>query len=226
MGRGFTLYRDLADRRMLALFLCLDAFAIGLHAALIWAHNQDLLPYPNSLLRVTADHSLGEFITYAKWILIVLAFSAVYRATGVRLYQAFAWVFLLIGLDDFLRLHEQIGDVFADAFYTDRKGLRDDDQGELTTWALMGLFVLFVLWRGFRSAPIRDWRIGQLILALMAVLVVFAVGLDIGQYWTSRWIGSYDLTGIVEDGGEMITASLIAGLAVGLRQRFAPKRLT
>lgn len=224
MGQPFTLYRDLADRRVLWIFLCLDAFAIGLHAALIIAYKQTLLPYPDSLLRVTADHSLGEFINYAKWLMIFLAFRALFKATGVRLYSALSWVFLLIGLDDFLRLHEQLGDMFAALLsYQNGGGLRDDDKGELTTWALMGLFVVSLLWRGFRSSPDEHRRIGVLVLVLSAILVFFAVAFDIGYFWINRLIGMPHVIGITEDGGEMLTASLIAALAVGTRKRFAPK---
>ena len=224
MGQLISLYRDLTDSRTLGIFLGLDAFAIGLNVALVVAYTQNLLPFPNSLLRVNADHSLGEFINYAKWLMIFLAFRAVYKATGIRLYAALSWVFLLIGLDDFLRLHEQLGDMFAQLLsYTDGGGLRDDDKGELTTWALMGLFVVALLWHGFRSAPANHRRIGYLVLVLSAILVFFAVVFDIGYFWINRAIGMPNAISITEDGGEMVAASLNAGLAVGIRKRFAPK---
>ena len=196
--------------RSAGLFLAADLFLIGLHVTLY------MLSIRLGEFNIEADGAYPEFYQHLKWYwLICLSFYL-----GVRLRQAayvlLVPVFTLLLIDDAFSLHEVWGaDIASRLAFTPPFGLRRQDIGELWFFLVSGLTV-FVFWAfayHFASVSVRK-HIAQVGKFLM-LLAGFGVALD-AIHTALRSFGKtvYFIAGTLEDGGEMITLSLLLGCLV------------
>ncbi|MGR9087275.1 MAG: hypothetical protein ACU841_09395 [Gammaproteobacteria bacterium] len=167
-------------------------------------------PHRNPLLRLDKDGAYPELYQYVKyfWIIALL----VHRSIDKRSVHYMAWVLIFIYLlsDDSLRIHEQFGRSLSKTFeFTPPFGLKPNDVGELVVSGAMALILfpslVWAYWSGsgnFRETS-RD------ILLLLAVLVFFGVVVDTAHMVIKLGWAVGFILGIVEDGGEMVTVSLI-----------------
>lgn len=123
-----------------------------------------------------------------------------------------AWIlaFAFIFLDDALAVHERIGRLIANqGDYGTAFWLRAQDPGELTVSALAGVIFLallvFFYFRGGEDAR----RISRDVALMLAAFVFFGVVVDVLH------IAIKALT-VVEEGGEMVTLSLITAYVAQL----------
>jgi hypothetical protein len=223
MAVGANAITDVSNRnthrRVFMWLLCADLALIAAHlVAMLWP---DLLTDPR--WSVEYDGGFGEDFQYLKWALLSLTFAVVawkQRAIG---FLAWSLLFGYLLLDDRLQLHERGGVYFAarlDLSWVPY--LRPRDVGELISVALVGAALMLPIaafWR-FGSAAVR--RTTEDMAVLMLMLVAFGVGVDALHSALLHAPALADWLGLIEDGGEMIVASLMAAYAVALGRQ-APR---
>jgi hypothetical protein len=207
---GTTVYR-----RVLFALLAVDLLLIWVHVVLSVMARADLViqEVPKAL-DISEDHGLPEIFNYAKWFVIVTCLVATFRRTRVPLFASLAAIFLLVLLDDSLGIHEHVGDRLVNLTGWDQLG-------ELIAFTGLGMISLAILIPGLWNLPSAVWPqavrfIGVLLgLALCGVVIDFAhasielLGLPMGRL-------SDRVLGLVEDGGEMLLASLATAYGVAV----------
>ena len=205
------------------LFLLAPVFA----GALVYLGMLDRVPHQ---LKIQPVWGLPSLLIYAKWLLIALCLTRAWRGNREPVLLSLALIFALLLLDDSLELHEQLGTLVKDGLgYAPAFGLRGDDLGELTIWAIWGSASLAVFAVGYwRSSP-AGRRIGHIFILGIAGLATFGIVFDmlnvlahdVGEGLLNQ-IVRYLLTNL-EDGGELVVASLLLAFAFTTwRQSAAP----
>lgn len=220
---------EIAAWTLLVLLLLADLALIFCHAWFVGEHE-----VIDNVWSVEADGGYAEKLQYVKWSAAALLLLALTLTRRRLIYIAWSVVFLYFVADDATSLHEQVGHWLAEelqlesiqqAYLAWFPGLylRPRDFGELavvlavaTTIAAMLLFS----WPP-RMAK-RDRLVAVYLLLWLALFAFFSVGIDMVHIMALDPITGFTpttyLLGIVEDGGEMICASLLVG---GLAQELA-----
>ena len=204
-----------ASATFLLLLLAADVVFIAVHLIHI------LLEVGDSLYSIHDDRSYSEMFEYTKafWIVILLILLAI--NTSSLIYLGWALIFVYLGIDNSMQLHELGGSVFV--YYSNVKdglGLRGQDFGELAIYALTVIVLLpIILILYFRSSEMAKRATVDLLilLGLLAFFGVFVDMLDIivqGSSW-SLFVTVID---VIEDAGELIVLSLTLGYVFRLLQ--------
>lgn len=147
-------------------------------------------------------------------ILAVLALS--YRSL---LLGAWGFALFVVVVDDLFQVHEDLGEYFAEILgFNPAFGLRAVDFGELLTWALLGVLVLLPLVIGYLKAGAWERRQSWIFVAILAVLAVFAVGLDMAVIMLKDHVSGPVLQAVTlaETAGEIIPMTLFLVFAIKL----------
>lgn len=168
-----------------------------------------------------ADRSLSEMVGYIQsmvsaGLLLYLAMSVKKGWTHIVLAQTM----ILIVLDDYLRIHEELRGTFMDILSLEPMwGLRAEDLGELLAWAFLGIPILVVAALAWKHSGKRARRQTKYLIAGLGVLVFFAVVIDmiailaggIGiEAGALGWQGrAYYVLTIMESGGELAGQSIV-----------------
>ena len=194
-----------------------------------------------SRFMVTHDWSYGEMFNYLKWMALIALCLLAWGRTRSSLYAGFAAAFAVLLFDDMLQLHERFGSAVVVRFDLNSApwGCAPKNFGELFVWGILGIVVLAALVIGFAFARRQDRGVGMALLATLAGLVLCGVVLDMIAVAASGLLGAgpaKTLTvwglHLLEDGGEMIFASLAVAVAAGalvslqVQPELAPLRLT
>jgi hypothetical protein len=119
-------------------------------------------------------------------------------------------VFTYILLDDAFSVHELVGHTVAQAMpFATLLGMRRQDLGEATVSAgAAAVLLCAVAWAYARSSgSFRE--ASRDVLVLLAFFALFAVGFDILHGVAPRGSTLHFALGVLEDGGEMLVASVI-----------------
>ena len=125
------------------------------------------------------DGSFVEIFGHMQILAGVVLLSFLFVARRAPVYGAWALVLLMLGTDDFVRIHEKIGAILVrDLDLPAVDGLRSQDLGELLVWAgeavIPGILVIIATMAAGRAAR-RD---SIVLIGCTLILAVFAVGLD------------------------------------------------
>jgi len=206
---------------LLALLVAVDLVLIGLYV--LWG-------YDHWIWDMEDESGLSERFQHMKWIVaavMLLVLSIRRRAT---IYAVWALLFAYFAIDDSIRLHERMGwwlvgvldlrsfeEIYLEHF--SYFYLRAREFGELIVAVSLGAIIVAVLcvaWPG--PDAIREKTVTKRLIAWLVLFALFAVGFD--MLHTMVWEiypPAVELVGVIEDGGEMICASiLIGGLALEL----------
>ncbi len=213
---------------LLAFLLAVDLALIGGH--ILRVSEDQIFSSPWS---IESDYGYPEKLQYAKWAAASLFMLALALKRRVAIYLGWAAVFLYFLLDDSQSLHERIGKRLAAVLDLERVQqfyaawfpalhLRPRDLGELIVALAVGcgILALIALSRPARHSG-RERTVTRWLLLWFVLFAFFAVGVDmahiaIGELapWTAYPMG------VIEDGGEMICASLlVGGLAIEVARR-------
>lgn len=189
----------------LILLLCADLAFIVLHSIHI------LTPFlSNSFFSIKKDRSYPEMYQYLKWfwIIIILVYLSILRRSFS--YISWALVFTYFLCDDALEIHERVGEYIAgDITLAPPLGLRLQDLGELVVSSTAGMILLFaVIWSYLRGSQTFK-KMSRDMLLLILVLAFFGVVVDMANISIKLGSTVDFILGVIEDGGEMLTASLI-----------------
>lgn len=165
-------------------------------------------------LNVTLDWSLAECFGYVKLGGAVLLLWLAFRVSRIPVLLAFAIIFGVMVADDTMELHERLGHWAVHAFgLTGVADIRRQDIGELLAWGAMGGMLLPVFALGIIRTRPEDRVIAVRFTICAALLVFFAVGVDVMHETACAVLSGLPqcshVFGLVEDGGEMIVQSLI-----------------
>lgn len=172
------------------------------------------------LLAVDRDFGIPEFYQYAKelWIVVVLGLTLVKTRNAGYLVWSLFFFYLLV--DDSMKIHERGGIAISDQLgFVAAFGLRAQDFGELAvTFIAAAGFLAFILLTYLRGGSSFRQTTVHLIL-FMVLLGLFGVVVDaVHVALKLGWQVSVFLAH-VEDGGEMIVMSLIAGYVFVVHSR-------
>lgn len=198
-------------RRLLATLLCLDVLLIAVTGAFGLARVQGLVAETPEILHVGRDWSAGEMLNYVKWALMVGVLLLAWRRTGLRLHLGLAVFFLLVLADDSLQLHERGS---APLKETTLLPAQAKFLYGILVWAVIGAIGVTAVAIGLRDAPRAERdkvRAGAL---LFAAVMVFGVLVDIAHGFAAPYSIASGLLTLLEDGGEMVTISILAAYVV------------
>ena len=205
------IWRALSTRLALAIFLA-NLFFILLHIAAV----NGIVGGNDRPFRVDKDRSLSEYFEYA----CLLMSSALIFHLSIRrkIYQIMpmALVILYLFLDDYMRIHEYMGDILVPAH---------DNAGQALFTMLVGGATLALAATGCMLSQ-RFVRV-QIIAVLLPILLlgVFGSIVDAFHEFMIRFVPASDnVIGFVEDGGELVSISILLLTCVRLARTGAPTR--
>lgn len=186
------------------------------------------------LLSLSTDRGYAEMFQYVKWAWIILLLAVLSIRQRSSCDAVWIPLFTYFLLDDALMLHELLGGrIAAELSGSPPFGLRTQDIGELMVSAMFFLLWLPLFAATYLRNPGEFRRKSHDFLLLLSMLAFFGVAVDIlhsmmGPVWKTTFVvgavpdGSEMLSVIfdmVEDGGEMVAASLITCYAYLLAVR-------
>ena len=205
--------------RLLVVLLVVDGALILLHVlhelqdmgvidGRAWLASQQLL--------LSEERGYGEIWGYAKALTATAGLIALCWRRWAPVFGALAFTFAVIVLDDSLMIHEVFGHRLATALaFEPSLGLKAQDFGELMVWAMLGIMVVAALAVGFWRSNRRARATAAVFFGLFAALVFCAVGLDmLNIALHDAFPGAHRLWPLAEEGGELVTLSLICAAAV------------
>lgn len=145
------------------------------------AHRHGYGPFTDARWNVDMDRSYIEWLGYLQLLVAAGLLLSVARLTAT-VYAAWAGALAVVALDDALEWHER-GGKWLDRNWTipEPPGLRTQDVGELITWAILGACVTIILVLAHRRSTRAARRDSLRLAGLIAVLMVFAVGVDMAH---------------------------------------------
>lgn len=164
---------------------------------------------------LTYDRSYAEVFQYIKLFWLVVLPVVLWWRWRQLAYLSLAAVFAVVLADDYAMLHEHWGTALISVL-----GLEDgwlveaQDFGELAVFAAYTAVVGLLLAAGYRWAETDVRRLLLETLGLLALLAVFAVGVDLLHALPTPPLVN-DLIGASEDGGEMLVVSALVWRTVG-----------
>ncbi len=211
---GWRALHDRRASRLLALLLASDLLFIALHVVYY------LTPWLDVRFDLGMDRGFPELFGYLKFLAIAALLEGVRRFTGCNGYFAWILVFLVLFLDDAAKIHEGLGRLIAAHLaFEPPFNLRRQDLGELAAAAVSGILLLLAAgWAYWRSSDVFR-KVSRDMLLLIAILVFCGVFVDMAHTVFEDRSLAAGAVGIVEDGGEMISASLMLWYAVLLALR-------
>jgi hypothetical protein len=197
----------------LALLLSTDMLLIIGHLIFMYLHlvvwqTPGLLDSVQSDFSIVTERGFAETFQYFKAWWLVVMFVWLARATREYWYLAWATVFLYIGLDDLLEIHEETGNSLALRYgFQETLGLRPRDIGELAIFAAVGLALLALVGVAYLRGSDRFRRHSERVFVLVALLAALGIGVDaLHILFLHTWAGA--MFGLIEDGGELIVLSV------------------
>jgi hypothetical protein len=191
------------------LFLILLLFA---DLAFIVLHSIDILtPFlNNSLLPLGRERGYPEMYQYLKWFWIIILLGCLSISRRSFSYISWGLVFTYFFCDDALSIHERVGNHIAgNLTITPPLGLRLLDLGELAVSAAAGMILLSLVILAYLQGSQAFKKMSQDMLLLILALAFFGVVVDMA-HTSIKLGGKVDfILGVIEDGGEMLVASLI-----------------
>ncbi|MDO8843617.1 hypothetical protein [Methylicorpusculum sp.] len=162
------------------------------------------------LLSLETDQSYAEFYQYIKWLWIIITLVFISSKMASKQYLAWVVVFAYFLLDDALQVHERAGDIIAGKLdFMPRLGLQQQDLGELAVSVMAAAILIIPLSWAYMTGSRAFRKVSEDIALLILVLIFFGVAIDMVHSAINLGTVIGLLIGLIEDGGEMITVSLI-----------------
>jgi hypothetical protein len=205
------------DKTVLVSLVAIDLLLVAVH--IIAGATMDKIPV---LLNIAFDYSLGEYFGYAKWAVIIAILCIVSRRAGNPALLACAGLFTIMLADDSLQIHEKLGEMAVNTDWTSGTSWANGQTiGELAVWAALAGLLLPVVLFGFLKTKRMHWVPAFRFLGLIALFAVFGGLIDALHQPVAGLPFGPQLADLLEDGGEMIVASMIVAHAVALRHATA-----
>ncbi|WP_332674225.1 hypothetical protein [Aromatoleum sp.] len=200
-------------RRFLGALLVVDLAFIAVFVTYAFAEHygmRDSLFHGNVKFSFV-DGSYPEIYGYAKEIFLTVLFVAAYSMGRQIVYLALALLFAICALDDSLALHEATGRYLAATIGVSQSA------GGLIGWSLLGSVPMLAILAAYRRSDPTSRRHAEAILLAFAILLFFAVGMDLVHAVVQRYVSGFQtVLTILEDGGELLTLTLLCTMSLAI----------
>ncbi len=160
-----------------------------------------------SLFNISVDRGYAEFFQYSKFLFIIILLVYLTRSTKCLKYISWICLFTYFLIDDAFQIHETIGRYFTKGLnFNPPLNLRLQDLGELVVYTIVGILLFTIIIPTYKTNNKSFKRISKDLLLLTFVLAFFGLFVDI---LASAFDGIVKGLGMLEDGGEMFTISII-----------------
>jgi len=207
-----TVARQVLESRLfilLVLAVCVDLLFIATELAVLASDGLAGTSVPGeNLLSLRADWGIPEIWRYLKTIVVVVLFTRAYLRHSELVFGSWAFVFLLIVLDDALLIHERLGDLVGSWLSVGSGDIEAGEVGGLLIWSGLGLLALSVLVYGHQRSGDLARQVSRVFGWILGLLLFFAIGFDTLLALLSAVSGFATGAQIVEDGGELLVLSL------------------
>ena len=195
------------------LFLFLLLFA---DLAFISLHTIEFVSssWNNPLFSLEKDQGFPEMFQYLKWFWIVLLAFFICITKKVLHFITWGIFFIYLLVDDAFGVHEKAGKLISEKFVIATPfGVRPQDLGELAISGIAGGILLFSIFWAYLRGPETFRKFTRDLLVLVVALAFFGIFMDLIHVFafysdSLHWKVSVVLA-VIEDGGEMLVASLI-----------------
>jgi len=190
---------------LLILLLSADFAFIALHFV------RALTPFLNdTFFSIERDGGYPEMYQYIKWFWIIIMLAYISKLKRSFSYIAWGFVFIYFFCDDVFKVHERVGAYIAgNLTVMPPFGLRLQDLGELAVSTVAGIILLLVVVFAYLNGSQAFKKMSHDMLLLILALVFFGVGVDMAHISIQLGREVSFILGVIEDGGEMLVASLI-----------------
>jgi hypothetical protein len=138
------------------------------------------------------------------------------------LYLAWSLLFFYLLLDDSLSIHERLGGIISNELgLSPAFNLRAKDFGEIIVSACVGFFFLIFIGIAYRFGDRMSRETSRYLIMMLFALALFGIVVDMIHIIVFQSPSLEPLLAVVEDAGEMLVMSVIAGFVFLL-----PKRLS
>lgn len=190
---------------LLASFILLsDILFIALHT------EAQLRGSQNSLLFIDFDRGYAEFFQYLKMTYALLLIALVSIETRSWILSVWMIPFAYLLSDDAMQIHERGGEYLAQLLSLQPGlGVRAVDFGEIAVSGIAGLIILPLLGMAYWKANAGERWIFHRLIGLIVLLALFGIVIDLAHVAAHSLLGGFDWIAVIEDGGEMVAATLI-----------------
>ncbi len=176
---------------------------------------------PDIRFSITRDKGFAEVYQYLKLLGIIFCMGLLFIRNRSLVYLGWLCIFLLVLVDDALQIHEQWGKSLGEFFgFQHRFGLRPQDFGESSVFCAYALLILAIVIISYRKERNSSHKLASAgLFLLLLLLMFFSVAMDMSHMVVvtlspDQIKVSLDLIfEILEDGGELIVGSLVAGFS-------------
>ena len=187
------------------MLLSIDVALIVLHLVNYWRPIGD-----HNAFYLEDNNSYAELYQNIKWVAMILLSMLIAHSTDNKKYYSWTVIFLFLFLEDVFRVHQEVAS-FISAYFFSGMATRQWKLLEILIASAIGLIVIAPLvWNYIKAETLFKQR-SKIVIALLIMLVFFGIGMDqahrlyfIWKSWKREFI-----VGIIEDGGEMITATYL-----------------
>lgn len=218
---------SLPFRTLLTWFIAGDISFILIHGIGFTLLVAGVIKYLPEYLQVTEDRSIPEYFNYLKWFIVTV--SLIWIAVRDRTWIPFCWglIFLYVLFDDSFQLHETLGGLVSQRLgFVTSLDLSPQDLGEILVFSVMGFAMIALYVAAIRIGKpelrsMSNWFLlvfvgegffGVFIDAVHSIVLTDA-GFHENGVSFAIWLLSNAL-GLMEDGGEMLVASLAVALTL------------
>ncbi|MFT3904190.1 MAG: hypothetical protein QM727_13525 [Niabella sp.] len=180
-------------------------------------------PFPDpNLYEIEVDDSYAEDFQNFKWIIMIIALTIIALFRKEKKYFTWVLVFFFLFLEDVFRIHGELGHFFYDMFGMN-SGQRTGKIMELFAAAFLGVIFLGPVFVAYKKGDALFRKHSRTIFILLVLFLFCAIVLDqVHRLAIIQYDWKYNVVlGTLEDGGEMITESLLTGylLSIALKQK-------
>lgn len=223
MDRPFPII-SLSFTALLMLLLTVDIGFILVDAVAFIAKWAGMISAVPDELKITRDGALPEMLGYVKWAIIIVAL--VWLSIRERWSVPFRWalVFVMVLVDDSLQEHETIGAMLAGRLTLPASlQAQSQDIAEVMVFCAMGVISVLITATLFTRNGAVARALSLRFVLIIAFLAFFGVALDflhqtIKLFSEGTIAADFlpQLFGLLEDGGEMVMASVATAFVLTL----------
>lgn len=223
MDRPFPIV-TMSFAAVLLVLLAVDLGFVLLDAGAFFAVQASLISAIPDEIKITVDGALPEVWGYVKWMIIIAALIRLSIRDRWSVPLRWALVFLMVLIDDSLQEHETIGSLIAGKLPLPASlQSQGQDIAEVLVFGVMGLIAVLLTATLFtRNGPIAR-ALSLRFLLIILFLAFFGVALDF-LHQTIRLVTEDTFAagflppifGLLEDGGEMVVASIATAFVLTL----------
>ncbi len=199
-------------KSLLFILISTDLIFIALHILYVYG-----IIDGNSNFSLEKDFGYSEIFQYIKEYWSFLLLFLVFMDKRKLTYLIWSAFFLYLLLDDFLCIHESVGEYLANYFNIQPKfNLRAVDFGEILVSFLVGLVFVILFLFTYIKEKIEEKIMTRNLVVLVFALAFFGVFIDLLHI--ALPFGENKLA-VIEDGGEMFVMSIIIWCIFNLKYK-------